>query len=1079
MKIILSNTAHDAYHRVLGELKKRLSQGGEHVVIVPDKFTASSERGIIETLGLSASFNVSVTSFTRLAEKTIGKRIKKCLTPQGSVMTLAKVIEEKRADLKYYGKAARVNGFADEFYAALTAIRNSGITSSALKTAGFDAPAGFSDKLHDISVIYDGYLAALQDRHSDSSTRLEAFADYLQHLPPQAVHYYVIDFYSFKAPELAVLGGLAKSSLSLTVGLVGGFDNPNRRIYCDAVSDRLKEFCDAVEIEESREELNPVADVISRRLFSYEPPETRTENNGKIRLVKTRNRSEEILAAVTDIRRKVMNGARYKDFEIVLADADAYVPELKSAFLRYGIPFFIDTREMLAEQTKVRCILDAIAVTRSRYKRTEVIEYVKNPLFCHYVEGGADSVFRFENYVLRYNIDYSRFTKPFVLGEDEERECAEKVRVALCESVRCLDFDGEIRSEEFVARARKFLDSRQEAWQAHTQKLTETSLYYAKCADQVDEKTDEVLDEIEEALCASGDISYFENVFKSMLRSVKIALVPTFLDAVYVGTTENRYLGGGDIYILGATVGSFPSGKGGGAVLSPKDEELFSAVGLKITPGQRERVYTELMSITEIMKKPKGELVISCPESGAGGELRPSTVFSELRGMVGEKGRPIPVNYVGFDDMYALKGEERARKLQSVYATPSACYYGILSGVFRKSDAEILGAAYDFVVDEGARKLGWVYSRQTPPDRLGAETAAAVAGEGTVRTSASRLEKFFTCPYAHYFNYVLGLRRREEAGFQNTDNGIILHAVLEAFFKAVRKDKVRDDNLRAVAEKAFDNVVNSIARIEVMKDDPAMKRALDRLREESVSLCRALFDVQKRSKYKPYYIEEYIGGSEISPLSFKVDGRKVELTGKIDRVDVLDGKLAVIDYKTYKSADLPLKEIYSGEKIQLYIYLKAIEESKGWKPVGVFYLPISSGFIKDGEQRYKYKGHVTRSLEESAKLDSLFAESPEESILPYKKAARAKDPFELSKDVHFDDADFFVITEYVKQLVEKGAREILSGVIKPTPADGDCSRCDFQGICKFTACAKKETPSVKMHDFYVATGAAEASDEDE
>lgn len=201
---------------------------------------------------------------------------------------------------------------------------------------------------------------------------------------------------------------------------------------------------------------------------------------------------------------------------------------------------------------------------------------------------------------------------------------------------------------------------------------------------------------------------------------------------------------------------------------------------------------------------------------------------------------------------------------------------------------------------------------------------------------------------------------------------------------------MRDDNLRAVAEKAFDNVVNSIARIEVMKDDPAMKRALDRLREESVSLCRALFDVQKRSKYKPYYIEEYIGGSEISPLSFKVDGRKVELTGKIDRVDVLDGKLAVIDYKTYKSADLPLKEIYSGEKIQLYIYLKAIEESKGWKPVGVFYLPISSGFIKDGEQRYKYKGHVTRSLEESAKLDSLFAESPEESILPYKKRQEQK-----------------------------------------------------------------------------------------
>ena len=76
MKIVFSNTAHDAYHRVLGELKKRLGDGGEHIVIVPDKFTASSERGVIATLGLDSVFNVSVTSFTRLAEKTIGARIK-------------------------------------------------------------------------------------------------------------------------------------------------------------------------------------------------------------------------------------------------------------------------------------------------------------------------------------------------------------------------------------------------------------------------------------------------------------------------------------------------------------------------------------------------------------------------------------------------------------------------------------------------------------------------------------------------------------------------------------------------------------------------------------------------------------------------------------------------------------------------------------------------------------------------------------------------------------------------------------------------------------------------------------------
>ena len=180
MKLILSNTAHDAYRSVLDCLRRRLPEGGEHIIIVPDKFTASSERGVLETLGLDAAFNVSVTSFTRLAEKTVGRKIKRCLTPQGSVMLLAKVIEEKRDLLVCYGKAAGAVGFAEEFYAALTAVRNSGITPAELRSAANRAGSGLRGKLKDLSLIYDAYLGALAGRHSDSSTRLEFFADALE-----------------------------------------------------------------------------------------------------------------------------------------------------------------------------------------------------------------------------------------------------------------------------------------------------------------------------------------------------------------------------------------------------------------------------------------------------------------------------------------------------------------------------------------------------------------------------------------------------------------------------------------------------------------------------------------------------------------------------------------------------------------------------------------------------------------------------------------------------------------------------------------------------------------------------------
>ena len=86
MKIVISNTSHGAYKGVVQEIKSNLKSTQESIVLAPDRFTAFVERGLISTLELESSFGLEVMSFTRLANKLIGKDIKKCLTPEGSVM---------------------------------------------------------------------------------------------------------------------------------------------------------------------------------------------------------------------------------------------------------------------------------------------------------------------------------------------------------------------------------------------------------------------------------------------------------------------------------------------------------------------------------------------------------------------------------------------------------------------------------------------------------------------------------------------------------------------------------------------------------------------------------------------------------------------------------------------------------------------------------------------------------------------------------------------------------------------------------------------------------------------------------
>lgn len=1039
MKMIYSNTAHDAYHRVLAELRSRLGEGGEHVVIVPDKFTASSERGIIATLGEEALFNVRVTSFTRLAEKTVGRRIKKCLTPQGSVMLLAKVIEENRGKLTYYAKAARSAGFAEEFYAALTSVRNSGLTPESLRTAALRAPSNIKGKLTDMALIYECYIAALGDRHSDSTTRLEAFAALLAEGEPVPAHFYVVDFYDFKSPELDILCGLAKSALSLTVGMVGGKGNPNERIYCDGAAQRLLTACGGGEERHYREALHPALDAISRTLFSYELPEERVENGGKVRLISAKSRTEEIEFLAREIVTKVADGARYRDFEVVLSDVEGYKAEVKSVFLRYGIPFFIDTRELLSEQTKTRCLLAALAAARSGLRRQEVTEFIKNPLFAGGFAESEDEVFRFENYCLRYNISYGRFLEPFTLGDEEERTRAEKVRKGLQSALSPFLFKGETGTEDFVSRTEKFLASLETAWQAHVAKLTETSLYYAKCADQVDEKIRSLLDEMSETLVGKGDVAYFERMLKATVGTVKIALVPTWLDAVYVGGTDNRYLGGGDIYILGANVGKLPKGADGGTVISARDEEVLAGLDIPVSPTVIQRGYSEMMSVTEIMKRPKGTLTVCYPLGDPSGELRQSVVVSELKGILSEGGEPLAVQSASDILSSQLGGEGRARALSALFATPKACMHEVLKHLTSPLPDGLSEAAAKCVGDRDAVRLKRLRERRKPVAKLDSDAARAAEKASGGRISPSRLESYFSCGYMQYFSYILRLRRREEAAPRSTDYGTILHGVLEKFFRVYMERGVDEKEVRPLAEKFFEECIAENIAVSASADEPQTARVLVRLKEEAVKVCSALRVEAERSSYKPVYVEQYIGGEEIPALKVDIGDGEVELRGRIDRVDALDDKFFVVDYKTYKGAKFKLAEIYSGMKIQLYLYLAAICEAKGWRPVGAFYLPVSFDFSSE-DWSLRYRGNMTDDLAEAKLIAPDFGEPTAHFAAPDARGAMKEPNF-------FSDDAFRSVTAYVKRLAEEGAKGIAEGRVDALPLKDVCDRCDYRDIC--------------------------------
>ena len=79
----------------------------------------------------------------------------------------------------------------------------------------------------------------------------------------------------------------------------------------------------------------------------------------------------------------------------------------------------------------------------------------------------------------------------------------------------------------------------------------------------------------------------------------------------------------------------------------------------------------------------------------------------------------------------------------------------------------------------------------------------------------------------------------------------------------------------------------------------------------------------------------------IDAIEVDIDGRKILIEGKIDRIDVFNynGRkyFRIIDYKT-GNKEFEIGKIYAGVDMQLLLYLNAVlNQNKDSKPLGVFY----------------------------------------------------------------------------------------------------------------------------------------------
>ena len=250
--------------------------------------------------------------------------------------------------------------------------------------------------------------------------------------------------------------------------------------------------------------------------------------------------------------------------------------------------------------------------------------------------------------------------------------------------------------------------------------------------------------------------------------------------------------------------------------------------------------------------------------------------------------------------------------------------------------------------------LEGMYFTNVPKENINKNTMDKLYGN-TLKSSVSRFEQYRSCPFSYYLKYGLKISRTKKLEVSNIDTGSFMHEVIDEFFNEVCEKGL---NIKKIEQEQSDEILEDIIN-EKLKENknyiftstPKYKVLANRLKRVIKKSMKYILESLKYSDFELLGNEiEFKEGKKYPPIKISLDdGKQVEITGKIDRIDIAkfngDNYIRIIDYKS-TTKNIDLNEVYDGLQIQLLTYLDASCQNEDYLPAGVLYFNLIDPVIK-------------------------------------------------------------------------------------------------------------------------------------
>ncbi len=945
LQFVLGTAAMDHQQELLNLIKQSTDSAVQHsFYLIPNHVKFESEVQVMKRYGdnqapIVATSQLQILSFTRLAWYYLRNQPayqKQRISSTGISMALYQIIKDHQDELRLFDQEVSQLGFTDQLARQISEMQAGNVLPADLNRllAGETLTNDLQDKLHDFNIVYQAYLAEVQDQYFDNQNILNLLTDYLTTIDLSDTDFYLDQFSRFTATELRLVETLVQRAHKVVISLT--LDKPYPVELPDATNlfyQSAKTFWRLYHFAADNQVpyLSPIKATTSRvssalqSLENYWVASTNLKTDlprssdvgDTIQVWQADNRYSELLQVATWIRQQVaMGNYRYTDFVILTRHLDQYQQIIAPVMQSQAIPYFEDQQKTMADHPLVELIAALFAIetptkNKRHYRYADMMRLLKSELFIPIVEGQPmplkqyrQAVSLTENVILKTGYEDFRWTQAAdwqyndINRIEDDRVVSDKDAAAtdLVNQIRRYvkqtlppfykklfkaktNQDAAVVLYEFLQNSGVF--NQLEQWRQND--VDQGDITGANQIEQVVNNLNSLLDE--EVLILGQQPFNFEefwNILLTGFQNAQYSAIPSTLDQVRISESgivqpNNRKV----TIMIGATDDNMPA--------QQVNEGLFGDDDLvQLQTGLTENQYLSDSSDIQMAGEPylnylaflssSQQLIFTfCPSTGDESDVAISPYVSRIKNFFNLKIQhhaAIPQNDNHIRPYLGTKRGTLHHLIQVIQASFSNQQE--LSPAWRMVYNKLVNDPSSQTLTE---QLLQSINYQNVPTKLTDNIVTGLYGQ-TINSSISQLELFYRNPYEYFLQYGLRLQEREIFTLSSASTGQFFHEALDLVIRTINDQgwqlaDVSDETLTSLVTEISQRIVNDPQQQQylILTSSSRMNYLTQQLTQTVLEMAKTLRNQSRLTAMRPKKTELIFGQpvqTALKGLSFAV-----------------------------------------------------------------------------------------------------------------------------------------------------------------------------------------------------------------